>query len=291
MENNKKTKGTETGGILFALFLLLLGAFALLFDVSPFTGLLRLLGLWPVLFIGIGIWLVFKNLNQEKVGVVVLAAILLVAMYSVFSQSGQQLESFDEKDVPSGVTKLNVSMDLLFGSFTIGSTSDLLYASRGVYYAVDSRMSTVRDTAHVNFSARAEAVIPFRTSPNEYEILLNQRLPVTIVADSAMSSCSFDLSDLKVEEFILDGGVSSIEITFGEANTTAVISMGVSSVKIYVPESVGVKIISEGLLSLSVPPGWIKTENGYESPNYDTATYKVSITCDIGMGTVNVAYT
>ncbi|KYK36286.1 MAG: hypothetical protein AYK19_08985 [Theionarchaea archaeon DG-70-1] len=289
MDNNKKRKKIETGGILFALFVLLLGAFALLFNVSIFTGLFRLLSFWPLLVVGLGVYLIFKNMDHERIGVVVLAVLLVAAMYTAFSQVQRLPESLDEKAVPPGITEMDVSLDLLFGTFSVDSTSDALYIYKG-YQPMKFSMDTIGDTAKLSFSLEEEAFIPFRWSSNEYEILLNQYLPISMIVDTALSSCSFDFSNLNVEEFILDGGVSSAEIVFGETNTTAVFSMGVSSVTIYVPESVGVRIVSDGLMSLSVPPDWLKTDNVYESPNYDTAVYKINITLDIGMGSVTIAY-
>lgn len=289
MNNDKKSKGVETGGILFALFLLFLGAFALLFDVSLFAGLFRLFAFWPLLLVGLGVWLIFKNVNQEKVGVIVLAVILVAAMYNAFSQVQPLLEMQDEKTVPPGVTRMDVSMDLLFGTFSMGSTPDALYTYTGLE-ALEARVYTKGDTANLDFSLREEAFIPFRWSSNEYRVLLNQHLPMSLIIDTGVSSCSFDLSDLQVEEVILDGGISSVEITFGQRDTAAVITMGISNIEIYVPKSVGVKIISEGLLSLSVPPDWVKVDGGYKSPNYDTASYTIEITCDVGIGSVTIAY-
>ncbi len=289
MNNDKKSKRVETGGILFALFLLFLGAFALLFDVSLFAGLFRLFAFWPLLLVGLGIWLIFKNVNQEKVGVIVLAVILVAAMYSAFSQVQPLLEMQDEKAVPPGATQMDVSMDLLFGTFNIGSTPDSLYTCTGLE-ALEARMHTRGDTANLDFSLREEAFTPFRWPSNEYRILLNQHLPMSLIIDAGVSSCSVDLSNLEVEEVVLDGGISSVEIIFGERDTTAVITMGISSIEIFVPKSVGVRIFSEGLLSLSVPPDWVKVEGGYKSPNYDTASYTLEITCDVGIGSVTIAY-
>ncbi len=290
MDNEKKSKKVETGGILFALFVVFLGVFSLLFDVPLLAGLFRLVSFWPLLIVGIGVWVIFKNVNKERLGVIVLAVILIAAMYSAFSTIPLQLESLDEKSVPSGVTDIDVSIDLLFGTFSIGSTESL-YLVKG-QQPMKISTHTAGATAHLDFSLQEEAFVPFGWSSNQYEILLNQHLPLSINAATGVSSCHLDFSQLNVEEFSLDGGVSSIEIIFGESetNTTADISMGVSSVTIYVPKSVGVKITADGFLSLSVPPDWIKVGNGYKSPLYDTATYTIDITCDMGLGSLTIVY-
>lgn len=290
MDNEKKSKKVETGGILFALFVVFLGVFSLLFDVPLLAGLFRLVSFWPLLIVGLGVMLIFKNVNKEYIGTAVLAVILIGAMYSAFSTVPQQLESLDEKSVPPGVTDMDVSIDLLFGTFSIGSTESL-YLVKG-QQPMKTSMHTAGATAHLDFSLQEEAFVPFRWSSNQYDILLNQHLPLSIDAATGTSSCYLDFSQLKVEKFSLAGGVSSVEIVFGEGetNTTVDISMGVSSVTIYVPKSVGVTITAEGFLSLSVPPDWIKVGDGYKSPNYDTATYTIDITCTMGLGSITIVY-
>lgn len=288
--DNKKEKKLETGGILFALFILLLGAFTLLTE-TPFTvGLFRLIRLWPLLIIGLGVWLIFKTVEREKIGAVILAVILVGAMYSAFFQPLQQLEFSDEEGIPAGVTSMDVSMELMFGWFRIDSTSEHLYASRGYYYPLESHVSTRGKTADLSLTLQEEAFIPFKDPGNEYEILLYDAFPVSMNADVVFSSCTFDVSALNVEEINLDGALSSFEIIFGETDTSVDLDMGIIRGLLYVPQSVGVKIISEGVVSLSVPSGWIKIDGGYKSPNYDTASHKIDIACDIGMGFIKISY-
>jgi hypothetical protein len=287
--NTQKSENIDTGGILFAVFILFLGIFALTFDVSPFTGLFRMISMWPLILIGLGVWLVFKNIGYEKVGAIVLALILIAAMYTVFTG----IETFSgisiEKDVPSGATNLDASFDLALGTFFIKSTPDVLYHFKGAA-SMEPHLYTIGDTVNLEILLDEEVFIPFGRSQNEFEIQLNDTLPASIDIDMGLSTMYVDLSNLNAKELNIDGGVSSVEIIFGETDTTAEIDMGVSSVTIRVPETVGVRITTDGLMSLSVPSGWVKISNGYESPNYGTATHKINISCDIGLGTVTVAY-
>lgn len=286
-----KSEEIDTGGILFAVFILFLGIFALIFDISPFTGLFRMIALWPLIFVGLGIWLIFKNFGYKKVGVAVLALILIASMYSVFVEiqpfSEKAVEK--EKDVPSGIKDLDVSFDLALGTFYITSTPDVLYRFKGSEL-MEPRLSTMGDKASLEVLLDEKVFTPFRWGQNEFEMQLNETIPTSFDIETGMSTCRFDLSDLRVKEFDLEGGVSSVEITFGETDTAAYIDMGISTVTINVLETVGVRITTEGLMSLSVPSGWVKIPDGYESPNYSTAAHKINISCTIGIGTVTVAY-
>ncbi|MGD2247486.1 MAG: hypothetical protein PVF58_03710 [Candidatus Methanofastidiosia archaeon] len=287
--NTQKSEEVDTGGILFAVFILFLGIFALTFDVSPFTGLFRMISMWPLILIGLGVWLVFKNIGYEKIGALVLALILIAAMYTVFTG----IETFSgismEKDVPPGATHLDASFDLALGTFFIKSTPDVLYRFKGAA-SMEPNVYTMGDRVNLDISLDEEVFIPFGRHQNEFEIQLNDTLATSIDIDMGMSTMYVDLSNLNVEEFTIDGGVSSVKIIFGETDTTADIDMGVSTITIHVPETVGVRITTDGLMSLSVPSDWIKISNGYESPNYGTATHKITLSCTVGIGTVKVAY-
>ncbi len=287
--NEKKPKKTEIGGILFALFIVFTGVFSLMFNVSPLTGFLRFLQYWPLFFVGLGLWLIFKNLNYEKVGAAVLAVMLVATMYSAFSQVLPTLEVVEEKAVPPGATDMDVSLDLLLGKYSVGSCQNSLYILKG-HPSMYVRMQTEGGTVRLSFSLNERAFLPLEKSSSEYEILLNDSLPLSITSNVGPSSCSFDFSHLNVEKFTLNGGVSSTDITFGETNTKAEITGGISSVTIYVPQSVGVKVTYEGLITFSVPPGWTRTDHQYKSPNYDTAAYKIDITCTMGMSSFTIAY-
>jgi hypothetical protein len=278
----------DTGGILFAVFILLLGVFTLATETSFLTALVRLIRFWPLLVVGFGVWLIFKNFEQEKISVIILAALLVGAMYIAFFQPVQPPEYSDETGIPAGVTKMNVSTALVGGTFRIGSTSENLYTSEGSY-PLETHVSTVGTTVDLDFSLEEEFYTPFKEGGNEHEILLYDAFPTSIKGEAVFSSCTYDLSDT-VEKLSLEGVFSSFKITFGEASTKVTFDSVFTSTTLYVPQSVGVRIISDGIASFSVPSDWIKIDDGYQSPTYDTALYRIDITCDIVMGSVKIAY-
>ena len=290
MELDKKPKKAEVGGVLFALFIILLGAFSLMTDTSILTALFRLVALWPVLVIGFGVWLIFKNFEQEKIGAVILAIILVGALYFAFFRVQPQMEAFDQGEIPSGITNLDVYLELWAGEYFIGSTSENLYMTEGQGDPLETEFFASGSTGYLDIAVREEAISPFTQPGNEYSIFLSEQIPLTLEVDSGVISCSFDFSRLEVEEFNLDGGVSSLEIIFGEASTEANIDMGISSINIKVPTTVGVEIVTDGLVSLSVPSDWVKTDDGYRSPNYNTAQYRIVITSTVGIGSIHISY-
>jgi hypothetical protein len=290
MEDQKERKRVETGGILLAIFVIMLGGLSLLYDVSPLTGLFNLFDLWPLFLVGLGIWIILKSLNRERMSVVILTVILIMAVYSAFPKTQPTYDYADSQEVPSQVTNMDVFMELLFGDYKVGATPDALYEIEGFQYPANIRVSTEATTAHINLSLEKSFQVMDR-SHTEYNILLNNRLPLTLTGEMALSTGHFNLSELNVERFVLDSGLGTFTITFGETNTDAVLDLGLCTGTIHVPPSVGVKLVySKGVASLSVPSDWIKSGNEYRSPNYDTATYKINLSMDLGMGMITISY-
>jgi hypothetical protein len=290
MENQKKRKRVETGGILFAIFVIMLGGLSLYFDVSPLTALFNLIDLWPLFLVGLGIWIILKNLNRERISVVILAIILIVAVYSAFPKTQPTFEYSDSREVPSGVTNMDVFVNLLLGDYEVGATSDTLYKIEGFQYPANIRVSTEESTAFINLSLEKSFQVTER-SHTEYMILLNDRLPLTFTGEMALSTCTLDFSELNIETFLLDSGLGTFNITFGDTNTDVALDLGLCTGTIHVPPSVGVKLVySKGLASLSVPSDWIKSGNEYKSPNYDTATHRINIAMDVGIGMITMSY-
>jgi hypothetical protein len=290
MENEKKRKRIETGGILVAIFFVLVGGLSILYEVSPLTGLVNLFDLWPLFLVGLGIWIILKSLNQERISVVILAVILIVAVYSAFPKAQPFHEYTDEQGIPPGVTNMDVFMNFVLGNVTVGATSDALFDIEGYQSPTTIRVSVEGNTAYVNLSLE-KSFQPIEQSHNEYLILLNDRLPLAFTGKMALSTCTIDLSELNVETFTLDSGLGTFDIIFGETNTDATVDVGLCTGNIFVPQSVGVKLVySKGVASLSVPSDWIHSGNEYKSPNYDTATYKINLVIDFGMGMITVSY-
>ncbi|MBU7024928.1 MAG: hypothetical protein HXS40_12265, partial [Theionarchaea archaeon] len=227
MEPEKRKRIIDTGGILFALFILLLGAFSLIFHVSPFAGFFHVLQFWPVVLIGLGVWLISKHVQHEGIGAVILALLLVVIMYSAFSQVQVYPSQTEEKELSSEVTEFEASLDLLFGVFSVGSTSENLYIIQG-YESMNPDFYIAGNTGHLELSLTAESFIPMAGS-HEAEILLTDSLPLEVHADIAFSTVEFDASRLEIKEFTITGGLSSLKLVLGETDSDISLSMGMSS--------------------------------------------------------------
>ena len=101
-----------------------------------------------------------------------------------------------------------------------------------------------------------------------------------------------DLSELNIEKLRLETGVSStlLKLPASASYTNAVISAGVVSLTIDIPEHVAAKIrYSGGLMDFRIDRSrFPKTGGFYQSPDYDSASQKVDLKIDGGIGSVNI---
>ena len=122
---------------------------------------------------------------------------------------------------------------------------------------------------------------------------------------SGSYTVSFDVSSGKIDvemdagsdlEMTVDVSSGRLDFAFGkETNAQVEVDLSSGSVNFELPEGVGVRIeggISSG--SVRVPKGYVKISGGddddgiWESPDYDSADYKIEIKFDVSSGSFNV---
>ncbi|MFH2054472.1 MAG: LiaF domain-containing protein [bacterium] len=104
------------------------------------------------------------------------------------------------------------------------------------------------------------------------------------------------LGNCKFEHLDFDGGVGSFTLDFtGEFDfeASAEISVGLGSIEIILPEDIGVRIEAEDnwLSSIDLPRRHFDRvdEDVYETENYETATGKLTLQLDVGLGSADIS--
>jgi hypothetical protein len=125
-----------------------------------------------------------------------------------------------------------------------------------------------------------------------WNLALADDLPLILKLETGASETRLDLSKLQVSELRVSTGASDTRITLPEAagQTWAEIECGMASVTIKVPEGVAARIkTSSALSSTSIDAQRFPYSGGlYLSPDYDTATNRVDINIEMGMGSVTI---
>ena len=135
-------------------------------------------------------------------------------------------------------------------------------------------------------------MMPWSWGAREWNISLNDQIPLNLIIDTGASSMDLDLSDLRVTELDLDTGASSSEISLpaNAGHTHVDVDGGAASIVLNIPQGVAARIqIDSGLASISVDrERFPRVGDVYKSQDFDTAENKVDITADIGAGSLAI---
>jgi hypothetical protein len=125
-----------------------------------------------------------------------------------------------------------------------------------------------------------------------WQVNLNTEVALDITLKTGASESSLDLTDLKVTNLNLETGASSTSISLpAHAGFTKMnIHSGAASVDIVFPQNVAGRIrIQSGIAGIDVNQSrFPQNGNNYQSADYDTATDKVDLYIETGVGRISI---
>jgi hypothetical protein len=128
--------------------------------------------------------------------------------------------------------------------------------------------------------------------PFDWDVQLNPAIPLALEFATGASKSTLDLSGLRATEVVLNTGMSANELTLPAAAgfTKVEVHSGLADVTIRVPPGVAAKIHGElGLGSLNVDQTRFHlVADGFESPDYATATNRAQLRVEGGLESVRV---
>jgi hypothetical protein len=204
----------------------------------------------------------------------------------------------------NNATAADVHVDLGLGNLTIGSisrdgkllaTCDLGYfANQGVpiHEVTESgNVASVLITERPGGWNFASNWFNGGSSPN-WEISLNERVPLDLEVDSGTGNTTLDLERLQLGRLKVDTGAGNASITLPSApgNTTVDIDGGTGNLELIVPQGVEARIeVDSGIGNTNVESRFSKQDDDtYESSGYSTATNKLTIQVDHGIGSLDI---
>jgi hypothetical protein len=129
--------------------------------------------------------------------------------------------------------------------------------------------------------------------PNEgvWHYQVTKDVPATLTIEAGASSFEVDLKDTLVSRVELKVGASNVNLTMPAHGSSVLdIEGGAATFNVSIPEGTVARIDrTEGFVALTVDTNrFPESDRGYQSPNYDTAIDRVSISLRAGVGTVNI---
>ena len=225
---------------------------------------------WPLLIIAFGAWLIVGFFAGNK------------------PVEGEKV-SIPHEEATSAYVKLDHGAGRLTMHSGAGS-GEILNGTFGNGLSYKSHMEGDRLEVKLRTSQQAWAWWPGESL--DWDIRLNSDIPLSLKIDSGASVSILDLSDLKVTDLDINTGASSTELTLpaNAGHTHVDIDTGASSLKVSIPPAVAASLrIKSGIASVNINSRFPRLESGlYQSGDYSTATNRVDMTIDAGVGSIEV---
>lgn len=245
--------------------LILVGVFALLVNVGlvPVDRLDRLVDLWPLILVVIGLELLVRRTFQGATAEIAAALIVVIAI------AGAAAYVALGPAIPTGTQTLDVSgrvgslshatarVDAGAATITmLGSPSlgDDLYRAHIEYSGPKPDVTLDSSSGEVHISESSSSSFFFQSRRFVLNLQLNSSVPWKIAVDSGASSDTFDLLGLHVAGIDINTGASKEDITLGPPAGMVPITIngGALTVNVHRPSSVAASVaVSGGAVSLT----------------------------------------
>jgi len=157
--------------------------------------------------------------------------------------------------------------------------------------AAEHRSHLTGDILDVKVSTGPSFIPVLGPSEGAWHYQITKDVPAALTIEAGASTFEVDLKDTLVSRVELKVGASTVDLTMpARGSSTLDIEGGAATFNVRIPEGTAARIDrTEGFVALNVDPNrFPASDKGYQSPNFDTATDRVSIAIKAGVGTVNI---
>ncbi|HEY5668838.1 MAG TPA: DUF5668 domain-containing protein [Anaerolineales bacterium] len=266
-------------GTLFWGFVLIILGLALLLDNLGILGNIDIWNLlWPLFLIALGAWILFGRVVRRAP---------TTEHVSIPLEGAQSARV----RVGHGAGRLDVYAGSGLGNLAEGDfTGGLDYRSQ-----LSGDVLEVKMRPPETYFVIVPKYFPFDLSPGltlDWSFGLTADIPLSLDFETGASESRLNLRDLRLTELRLKTGASStsIDLPANAGQTRATIESGAASVNIAIPEGVAARIRTQGGLStFEVDTNRFPQVGGvYQSPDYDTATNRIDMDIQMGVGSVKI---
>ena len=264
-----------------------------------------LLKLWPVLLIGIGLdlWIGRRSVWGSFAVAVLLLGVLGAALWFGVPQ-GVSTESVRRKEnvqqAIGEVTKADVDVDFSFGRLQIDALPEGAALVEGTVdlgerETLDQSYRAQNGTGYYVLKSHNEGIVSWPAtelwdSDHVWDLGLSRDIPLALHVSLGAGRSYVDLSRLNVTRLTMDCGVGEVHLTLPrQGSLSAHVDGGVGEIVITIPSGMAARIaVDRGLGGRDVSGDYIQSGDSYVSPDYDTATNRVSLNVNGGIGKVTI---
>jgi len=286
-------KGRSIG---FGIFILSIGVIWILFNLGiiNWSILDALYRLWPLIFVVIGINVIFRN-NSIVRGITWLAFLAAIISYGYFFPNVPATQKPGEGgnvsiEMPAETKRGELDLELGGVNLDVASTSarlvEAFVSDPDINHSVG--YGNGKETATIRFNKKNRFAIYPGSVNSQLKVNLNENVLWNMNVKTGAVKGMLDLSRLRVENLKVDAGAAKLDFVFGRKseNFNVRLNAGASDIGVTVPSGSGVRIRMDGALNGTNlnELGWEKQGKVYTSPGYDSAPAKIDMEVKMGVG-------
>ena len=189
--------------------------------------------------------------------------------------------------------------NLDFDEFEDVDSDDLGWLRMGLSTEIPTRLSlgVMAAEADIELGGVALERLVFRTGASESNISFDVPNPVRMdrleLAAGAADFEATGLGNARFDQFDFVGAVGDVRLDFrGEWDGSAEgeIRMGLGALRLTFPRDLGVRIEKRGILASFNSSGFEQVDDGYQTPNWDAAENRLTLSVRAGFGDIDVDF-
>jgi hypothetical protein len=264
----------------------------------PWAVWFRILSLWPIILVALGIELIFKRTRLAFLTILspllLMAAILGPAYFQNVGLTGvyRATETYQyAEDLDTSVTKATAIIQLRAGNLKVSSETERLVSADLDYWK--RRPITTSEYSGFDSSATVEIRDKDREwrgwswrawGAKDWDIRLTNRVPLNLRIYGQATEAELDLSDLRITNISLETKAGNFEIKLGDLvdQVNGTIDSDACRLHLVIPEGTGLRIENHSQLTstrfsdISI----LKYDNIYKTANFEQADRKITLSLE-----------
>lgn len=278
------TPQQRTPSIAFPLVLISLGVAFLLVNMGYLSRIswAELIRLWPVLIILAGVDLLLRPHSFAIAAIAEVAIVIAAFAYLLTAMTLAPAALDYTVNVPrAAATDLSLTVNYGAGTLTLAGGGTDLVAVRSSQQDVRRTVDQSGQTASVTISSGEDGTF-FNSRDRSWAVTLPNDVRTGMTLNLGAGNFDVDLSNVQVRRATINAGASDLTLTLPKpsGNVPMTVSSGASSVTIVVPSGVAYSVTSTGVLH--------SISGQLQSPDYATATDRVTLNISIAAGSVTI---
>lgn len=285
--------------VIIGLILVTIGIFLLLSNLGIISGnvFYSLFDLWPLLLIVIGVNTIFRN-NRIVPYISWILFFIVLILYGVTRNTDVDSEGFLESIViekRAETQYANLDLEIGASDLTIDSTDGSLLRGNLSGRRLDYVEEYSRDfeIANLDFQSRSFTIGNLVDYNSTYGFYLNRDVIWDLDMDLGAINGEINLVDIPVRSLEIDLGAANLSLFLGDRHDLDLyIDSGASNLEIAIPQGVGLRVdLDTGITSTNIEDlNLIDYDDYYLSSNYDSASVKINLDIDTGVGKIDFSY-